>query len=244
MKKIALFICLLFCVTGCKKTEQPSQPVSFSIGFQMPQAGNMARSVDNLYQKFYDEQIKTKQLVYPSYELSFYRDDVLVATFTGKWDADAVQLPAGTYIVRGKSGNYEKISSDLDLKEERYSTASLKFEESVTITEDTKSITLTAAYDCYMVFFDASQFTEVWAGKMLRYYGDDMRIEAIPAPSASGIQYVFINSATTLDKITYTSANGDRGEIQMAAFNFENGKYYGFDSANITIDVPPMESGL
>lgn len=243
MKKITLFICLLFCVTGCKKTEQPSQPVSFSIGFQMPQSGNMARSVDNLYQKFYDEQINTKLLTFPSYELEFYQNDVLVATFTGEWDADAVQLPAGTYIVKGKSGNYEEISSDVDFTEDRYSTASLIFEESITITENTKSITLTAAYDCYMIFFDASLFTEVWAGKILRYYGDNTRMEAIPAPSASGIHYVFINSATALDKITYTSANGDRGEIQMDAFNFETGKYYGFDSADVSFDIPPMESG-
>lgn len=232
MRKILLLTVTLFAAfvfAGCEKDSfQPKQSVSFSVSMKMPSTGNMSRaSSESLYSDFYTNFIANKKLVPGEYKLTFSQNGEQVGEFRGSWDADLITLPEGTYSITGTcSGDFEK--------------PSLIFQESVEITNQTSSISLTAIYDCYMIFFDKSNVESAEVHCNSTTSGSSTSVSLC---STSDIFYLFLPYRSA-SSINYDTISGDYGNIILKNYTFEKGKYYMFDVVNGTFTVPPMDQGV
>lgn len=229
---------MLGILVSCQNEEavEPIKEVSFTIGLQLPQSGSMTRaSASELYDDFYTNYIETGELIYEFYELKFSQNGVEVAIFNGMWDADVITLPQGTYQVTGTS------AANSDYNTGSYYSTSLKFDETIEITETTTSIQLTAIYDCYLLFADTTKF------KSVNYCSTTDGTGGVSLRKAGDILYMFVDAKHDAYKnkgtLAYETVNGDEGVVKLSKFSFENGKYYTFDYMNGTLLVPKMEQG-
>ena len=237
MKKIITVICLLMTITlfsSCtKEVENVPQDVTFTLGYQMGiSSREMTRANGSeLYTEFYENYIKTKEVGYPSYTLTFYKDDKEIATFNGEWDATLVTLPEGTYTVKGSSKT-KSLPDD-------YSKYSLLFDETITITKNQTTLTLNPIWDCYCIFFESNVINEAYI------YSDGYYSYRRDFSDVGTIKYVFLGKHNDdADIISYTTIDNDSGIIKINQMGFENGKYYFLDKLITTYEIPPMDSGF
>lgn len=237
MKNIMIALAALMLCASCQKNENiGAEQVSFTVNLLLTQSGDMSRATAaELYDDFYNEFIATRELVYKGYELYFYKNDVLVASFDGIWDVDIITLPCGEYNLVGTSG------IDSDYNNDNYLKTSLRFEQKVIISPSTTSIELMPIYDCYLLLFDASQFN--YASYMKFSDGSDKKEFA----KAGGVYYIFISSlleSYSNAHISYRTKDGNYGSVRMTDFGFQKGKYYAFDIYSSSFTVPRMEQGM
>lgn len=229
MKKILTLIAAISIFFACQKEDSDYTPqqVSFTIGLQLPKSGSMVRSAEDLYADFYTNYISNKVLIPENFELTIYKNDEKVGDCRGVWEAELITLEEGTYRIVGTSkGDFKK--------------ASLSFDQEVTINKDTKSIKLTAIYDCYMLFFEKEKFNEVsiHCDSALTYGA----YTSETFPSTEKLFYLFLphRNATS---ISYEVASRDKGSVYLKNYSFVKGRYYMFDIISGEIYVPQMESG-
>lgn len=228
MKKMLLIYATLgVLISACQKESEnnPVEQVSFTIGMQLPQSGNMTRATaSDLYNNFYTDYIATKVKLPSEYKLTIYKDEKEVATISGQWDADIATLQVGTYRFVGESeGDYEF--------------GSLTFDQEITITSTTKTVDLTAAWDCYMLMFDKSLY------KTVSLYHQDYSSTATTSKSliqTDEIFYLFLPYSQS-KYIEYVTHSGDEGRILLNQYSFTKGKYYAFDIVNGSISIPQMQ---
>lgn len=235
MKKILLFalIALIFGFAGCSKDEEIIVPenCTFSIDFAFPTSGEMTKAdvtASKLYNDFYEQYIKTKIYTPKRYDLTFSKGDKIVASFEGEWNADLITLPEGEYSVSGKS---ETLFSDLKYPK-------LTFNQTIIIDRNTKSVSLTANYNSYLIFFDKISCSESSLRKTGAYNYDVKESFG----ETEDIFYAFLPYGT-YDYINYKTHDSNGGAIFLDNFVFEMGKYYYFDVVSGSFSIPPMEAG-
>ncbi len=225
---------MLLCATivgfvSCDKeqTNERSEIVEVSFDVQFVQSGSMTRGAENAYSSFYNNHIKTKELVPEYYDLTITNSkNEKVAVLRGEWDITSLQLPTGTYKVTGSSNG-------------DYSIASLKFDEEVNITSS-GTITLTAQYDCFLLMFPTNNgaYTyEYVIGGGSTYKNYDM-------PKVDDVCYMFVKTATSFNSICYNLGEQDNYlYVNNESFDFQNGYYYYFDVVSGSFNIPEMENG-
>lgn len=245
MKKIlfmtAWVTLYLISFTSCSSSNeedvlpQEKEKVSFRIEyiFEANNGNAMSRANSDVYTEFYNDKIKSKQLIPDDYEITFHCvDNGLSYTFSGKWSRnDMITLLEGNYTVNGStwaSGRY--------MQEK----ASLKFIQNVSITKETESITLNADYDCFLLFFNKSNISSL-------KINTPSLSEGIDVFTYKDNYYCFVNQPFTSYneslKFEGERNNGSLFDINVTISNFEKGKYYFFNDVSGSFSIPPMEEG-
>lgn len=237
MRKI-LMVIVIALLLSCQKEETPEN-VTFEVSYILDKGVEMTRGGEDLYLDFYNNFIKTKKVGYPKYELTFYKGEQVVGTFSGEWEASLITLPEGTYRVEGTSKS-RATGVEQSGANDQYSTLSLNFSEQVTISKNQASLTLNPTYDCYLLFFDASLFNRglIWGPNS---YDSKTYCRFFDADT---IKYAFINSASRATEIGYVTKDGDEGAVTISTMGFEIGKYYCLDVLATGYQLPPMENGF
>ena len=247
MKKFFIFMTAIGLLCACQKEETLPENVTFKLSYTLDKGSSMTRSGADLYATFYENFIKTKFVGYPSYELTIYNDGKQVSRFSGEWDATLVTLPEGKYTIKGssksnKEGIYTKSSN------EHLENLSLTFDEEITISANTKTLTLNPSYSCHLVFVDASLFSQISVSGVHSDVTTSIvgytPIAACDFFDARDIKYVFLNENSRATNISYETTEGDNGILQIETLGFENGNYYCLDAIATGYQVPPMDNGF
>ena len=192
------------------------------------ESGSMSRTNEEVYDDFYENNIKTKVLVADDYNLTFTSKETGTAhNFKGKWsNEDKITLPVGVYKVSGVT--YTNSTC--------HNKASLKFAKDLEIKADTKQVVLDADYDCWLIMFAKSniksiQYFCITAKEMLGTYKDYF--------------YAFCQNENGYPYFKVIRENGGSFEFKIEDGAFENGKYYIFNDDNeaSTFNLPKMEAG-
>ncbi|MBR1962489.1 MAG: hypothetical protein IKA26_06000 [Alistipes sp.] len=228
MKKI--FGLMLLCATimsfsSCEQAVEEPQIVDVCFGVKFVESGSMSRAtVDEIYQEFYNKHIVTKEFVLTTYDLTISDEKGnRVAVIDGTWDKTTIQLLTGKYKVTGTSTS------------SGYSKASLKFEETITISTS-ETINLTAKYDCFLLLFPRNNDT-------YKYSYDGGYNNSGYMPTVDDLAYMFIRG--TAPDVYYTGTSSDRVNLDLTSYKdiFQIGCYYYFNIVTGTFNIPPMENG-
>lgn len=240
MKKLIVMMMLAIItmaatVSCSSETDSPTptpEEVSVKLDYAFFEQGSMSRSGESVYESFYNNYVKTKVLAPKKYNLTFKKGGDAIRLYNGEWGkTDLIKAPTGSYQIVGESyPNNSSLKSD---------SLFLKFDEQTTITAETKGITLTAKYDCFLLLFDASNISKISA-----YYnsGSGSRKDLV---KKDGVFYLF---ATTTESpaplmIDIERPSGMTINIVASEFDFEKGKYYYFNDITNSFDIDPMVSG-
>lgn len=226
----------LLSLGSCQKAEQ-EQTVSFCLtynistdgGQDMP--GTKASSAD-VFDEFY-QKIKSGELVAPTYALTFTEKTTgAVYTVNGTWAGkDMVTLRTGTYKVEGTSTAAGENIQDK---------CSLAFSEDIVIDVNSKTITLTAAYDCSLIIFsdasiaNLSNFNGVSSTDLFKF---------------SKYIYAFVNKTLYAEGkqaqsyLAGVHTNGTQFKIYTGNLTFETGKYYVYNDVATDFNIEPMQEG-
>ena len=148
MKYYVSIIIASLLLIGCNSKEPiPEKKIEITFNYTLSQSGSMTRG--DVYDTFYDLFIKSGQLLPSNYSLRITTlDGKEVALISGIWNNNQpVMLATGKYHVTGSSNG---AGNDF------YRKAVLEFDEDIEITEAMTSVTLHAAYDCFLLLFDAA----------------------------------------------------------------------------------------
>lgn len=232
---------------ACQKEETTPQDVTFNLSYSLDRGSSMTRAGEDLYNSFYENFVKTKKVGYPKYQLTFYKDEKEVGKFSGEWDATLVTLPEGTYTVKGTSNSV--LQGIFTKREnEHLKTMSLSFDEEITISKNTKTLTLNPSYACHLVFVDATLFSKI-SVKGTHEDGTTTISGYTPTAlcdffDAAGVKYVFLDGDINITNITYKTINDDEGTLNINTLGLENGNYYCLDAIATGYQVPPMNNGF
>lgn len=225
---------MLLCATmvafsSCEKDDVSEEPKIVDVCFdvQFPQSGTMTRGGSEVYLDFYNNHIKTKNLVPKSYSLTIKNEvGEIIASLNGNWDMTSFRLPIGKYRIEGRS------SGNLSMPR-------LEFNEEINITTS-GTITLTAQYGCFLLIFPSNN--EESYKYSIREYGDVYKYNDLP--KVDNICYMFIENITTFNSITCTIGQ-QYFTISLSELSsyFKNGFYYYFDTISGSFNVPPMPNG-
>ena len=129
------------------------QEVGLTLDYTFAESGSMTRAAgEEVYGSFYEKYIKTKKLTPTTYSLIFTN---------GVWgNKDAIRLMEGEYTVAGTSAP-QPIEDEM-LSHHISDTVFISFDETVHISKDMTSITLTAKYDSYLLMFDKDNCNEAY----------------------------------------------------------------------------------
>lgn len=228
MRKISLAAIAIAVLCSCEKQEvREPETVSVSLDYTFVESGSMSRSGSTLYTDFYNKYIKTKILTPQNYSLTITdtKENATVATVNGIWGKnDMINLKEGDYKITGTSTPRGKAQD----------TISIKFSETIKVTKATTKINLTASYDCYMLFFNKSNFKELRVYHSSPYF---------TLSSKDNIYYTFLDFNTWSSSTPYIEGirnNNKTITIYPRKFTFEKGKYYYFNDVTESFDVPPM----
>lgn len=241
MKKINIIISAFICflVSSCSSnidepiiTTEPNE-ISFYIDFKFDDGGSMSRANSDVYNSFYEEKIKTKILTPDGYSLRFTNKQTKITyEFNGKWsNNDAITLIEGEYTVTGTSnasGEYiqEKVS--------------LEFSQDITVTKDIYNISLSAKYNCFLLFFNKSNLNEISYTRESSTSAPNTKIDLTYEYN----RYYYIFSSNLDTGYFYGKReNGSSFKLRDSSFPFEEGKYYFFNDISNSFDIPKMESG-
>lgn len=209
-----------------------AQEVQVKLDYSLFESGSMSRSGESVYQSFYNEYIKTKELAPETYSLSFSSKATMIMAVQGKWgEDDAIRIKEGVYTVTGKSA-----PSDSYFSPKLY----LTFNEDVNLTKEMTTLTLNAEYDCLLLMFNATTIKQIGAK-----FATNSGVKELP--QAGGIYYLFVNSTTNSENrdllINLTRLNGASVELNINRMGLEKGKYYYFNDITNSFDIDPMQNG-
>lgn len=244
MKKIAIILTTLMALIGCKKEPTPEpmtpQDVQITITYTLDTSvgSEMTRATDSeVFDMFY-QKMKTGELVAPDYELTFTETTTgSQYVFKGKWkENDMITIRTGNYKVEGYSKDVESYIQDL---------ASIKFDDEISISASSTSVTLKAEYDCFLLAFAKSDITK------LAYYNEFYSLSAKGKDfyTFNGYYYSFVSGA--LKNSNYKDSccihgereDGSSFEIMTGNSAFEKGKYYIYNDVSGSFELPKMEAG-
>ena len=235
MKKITYLLsvmCALFICACSSNADEPISPnedavASFVLDYTF-ESGSMSRSNTDVYNDFYESNIKTKILVADDYEIEFRNQNS--GTFykcKGRWsDKDKITLPVGLYKVTGISYAGSTCSEK----------ASIKFIKDVEIKENTTQVVLDADYDCWLIMFAKSNISSI------QYYCISPKNEL---RTYKDYFYAFCQNESGYPYFLIKRSNGSTYEFKIDDNIFEDGKYYIFDDDDepSTFNLPPMNAG-
>lgn len=235
MKKVFMFmsaLCALIIASCSSNGEEPIAPaetkeVVFELDYTF-EGSSMSRSNADVYDDFYETNIKTKLLVADDYQIEFRNKST--GTFykcNGKWsNEDKITLPVGLYAVTGIS----YAGSACNEK------ASIKFIKDVEIKEDTKQVVLEADYDCWLIMFAKSNI------KSIQYFCINPKNEL---KTYKDYFYAFCQEESGYPYFLIKRENGSSFEFKIGDGVFEYGKYYFFndDDEASTFNLSKMEAG-
>lgn len=154
MRKILFALILTsFLFNSCSSSDeennlpQGKEEVSFRIEyiFEANNGSVMTKTNSDVYTEFYNDKIKTKELVPDDYKIVFHcTDNGMDYSFSGKWSQnDMITLLEGSYTVNGSTWAVGKYIQEK---------ASLKFTQNVQVTKEMDKLVLKADYDCFLLF--------------------------------------------------------------------------------------------
>ena len=235
MKRLTLLLVPFVVLTSCTKTTvDPSQEVEVLFNYVLPESGSMTRATAaEVYDTFYEKFIKTGELLPTLYTLSFKTmDGKEVASISGNWKNNKpVTLSTGKYQVAGFSkGNVTA--------NDYYHRAPLVFDEVIEINENTSSITLHAAYDCFLLLFDAEGKT------YFKWSADGTASSGISGDvnKAGDWYYIFAQGFKGTGSVEWYYG-GKENRIWMSDYNFQKGYYYYYSDMAGSFEVPKMLPG-
>lgn len=234
MLLLATIVIALPSCSGDKDEPTPTtQEVEVKLDYSLFESGSMSRSGESVYQKFYDEYIKTKILTPKTYSLVFVKGSKYTMKVSGTWDSnDAIKLLEGEYAVTGTSAPTDAYVSDV---------AYLNFNENVSIAKDTEKVTLRATYDCFLLMFDASTIeTASWKFETNTGTNELFKVD--------NLYYMFVyqtySDSERRDMILNIKRNnGATIELNITNMGLSKGKYYYFNNTTNSFDIDPMENG-
>ncbi|MBQ9077312.1 MAG: SUMF1/EgtB/PvdO family nonheme iron enzyme [Muribaculaceae bacterium] len=261
MKKFIIrfiFAASLCSISSCGNSDEPSNgnngndntdkvKVYLTYTLDTSTGGNMARPAstneevfiaksastnEEVFNEFYEE-IKTGELLAPSYDITFTNvDNGATYNFKGNWaDNDFVTLRTGTYNVTG----YSTATGD-HIQDK----CSIVFNEQINISITSKVVTLNAEYDCSLLIFNDE------AIQSLHNYSGDATASFY---SFKTYKYAFVNdclykvSSKNEAYIIGKYTNDAEFLIYTGNLNFEKGKYYVYNSVSNGLSFPPMTEG-
>jgi hypothetical protein len=242
MRKLMTVFAAIAVLAGCQKpTPEPvAQDVTLTIRYTLDTSvgSDMTRATDaEVFDKFY-QKMKTGELVAPDYNLTFTETTTGAQyVFVGQWkDNDMITIRTGNYKVEGYSKDVESYIQDL---------ASIKFDDEISVTASSTSITLNAEYDCFLLAFAKSNITK------LAYYNEyySLSAEGKDFYTLDGYYYSFVSG--TLKNSNHKDSccihgereDGSSFEILTGNSAFEKGKYYIYNDVNGSFELPKMEAG-
>lgn len=240
MKKILfMLLCAAFAFQSCDSeevTEQQPQEVEFRIDYSFS-SGSMSRSTnDEIYTKFFNDHIKTRQITPKHYSLTFTNTETKQKTeISGMWDSKSfIKLLEGKYSVIGASIN--KGTTEF-VRDSLY----LAFNDTIEINNKTTNVNIKAEYFCSLIFFDAANI------KNVRYYAYSSYNNSISEDLCllDNYYYGFVKSYSSYDTsiLEVTRKDGKLIKVHTKGLNLENGKYYFFNDMTGGFDLEPMKPG-
>lgn len=240
MKKLfiqAATLCSMLCFHSCNNEIEVTKPqeVEFTIDYSFS-SGSMSRSTnDEIYTKFYEDHIKTREITPDNYAFTFTNKETgQINEIRGLWsENNLIRLPEGTYVVKGNSYDGDGIY----VKDK----VVLSFDTETTISNSTNSITLKANYNCSLVFFSAELTDKVRYRSGVK--GSNGYTEVIEDLKVlDNYHYCFVKGFSESDN-SYFEINRINGKIPKVFtknLNLENGKYYFFNNLTGGFDLDPM----
>lgn len=246
--KLSLFwtvtlICLtLFSCTNHGEPAMEKREASVQLDYTIMESGSMSRAGEQVYMDFFESCIKTKKLAPRNFELKFVNKESsgeIIKDIAGKWgDNEGIRLPECMYQVTGSSSPENAMGP-------RYSGDSLwlTFDETVFINQNTKNLTLSAKYDCFLLLFDANNIDSISA---YHYYSNSK----FTLNRFNDIYYIFVNKTVVKDYnrdsallLKIQRPSGTTITIDLTKMNFEFGKYYYFNDVTNSFNIEVMEPG-
>ena len=224
MKRIAIIIAAIAVLVGCEKpTPEPvAEDVNITIAYTLDTSvgSNMTRATDaEVFDMFY-QKMKSGEMVAPSYRLTF-KEITNGAKYVFEGDReedDMITIRTGKYLVEGTSTAEGECMQDK---------ASLKFKQEIDILTSSKSVTLNAIYDCFLLAFAKSDITSL---------GNKHHSNYTPVPffTFKDYYYTFANNGIYSQAfggeesvyILGTREDGSTFKILTYYAPFEKGKYY------------------
>ena len=240
MKKMFFAALAILTLSACQKQQAEEIKVSITYSLDASVGADMTKSTDaEVFDLFYAE-MKAGSLVAPIYELTFTETTTGAKyEFKGKWDSDdMITIRTGKYKVEGIS------KADGYYLQDK---ATLKFNQEIEISTSSTSITLDAAYDCFLLAFAKSDIKELKL--YYRYYGDS---NARFFSEFEGYYYGFVNDKMYADEanrkeqacIVGTRENESEFKIYVGNANLEKGKYYIYNDVSNLFELPKMDAGI
>lgn len=242
MKKIPFILLIMVAFIGCTKDDNPakSEMVGLTLNYSFLEGGSMSRSGDAFYADFYDKYIKTKILTPKRYDLTFRNiKDGSSTSISGQWsNKDMIRLLEGDYIVTGFS------LPSVALTSPTYGdTASLSFNDTISITKATTNINLTANYASLMLFFDKDNYQSIYVQYNANAW-NNFTVVKKDLIKSDNFYYLF-NADNFLNNDYIIAKRADNSTIEIGLYNmpFEVGKYYYFNDITSSFDLAPMTAG-
>ncbi|CAG9922112.1 hypothetical protein [Bacteroides ovatus] len=241
MKKFLLTIAIVSAFSSCSEessSEQTPTEVEVSLDFSFTESGSMTRTGSTAYTDFYNKYIKTKQLTPKNFDLTFTNKETgATATIRGNWNKKhSFKLLTGEYEVTGISHPYTLYSGQC------IDSLYLKFNENITITNNTESVNLTVIYDSFMTIFDKNDKSKIEFVRSSGYPSSNPT--EIALKNVDNVFYAFFNEEVlgNVNSI-YITRNKTNSIIKLDDIPFEKGKYYYFNDIDNSFNIPPMEEG-
>lgn len=246
MKKVfSLMLLLATIAVACQScssdNNEPApepQEVEVKLDYSLFESGSMTRSGETVYQQFYNDFIKTKELAPETYSLSFFLapDDEFKQRASGPWNGAMLSLRTGNYHVTGESypSNYSASeAASRYVSDKLY----LKFDETIAVSSTTTNLKLTAKYDCYLLLFNKEGIKKITYNFQR---GDKV------ASNVGDVYYMFVYKDTDSYEKLYVDVektDGTKINLIIAGNGFEKGKYYYFNDMTNSFDIDPMVNG-
>lgn len=245
MKKVfslMLLLATMLTFTACSSDDDEPAPepqeVEVKLDYSLFESGSMTRSGETVYQQFYNDYIKTKELAPDTYSLSFFHapGDEYKQRASGPWNGAMVSLRTGDYHVVGESypSNYNNNdAASRYVSDKLY----LKFDETITVSSTTTNLKLNAKYDCYLLLFNKEGIKKI----TYNFQRSDK-----DASTIGNVFYMFVYKDTDSNERLYVDVEKtDNTKIKLiiAGNGFEKGKYYYFNDITNSFDIEPMENG-
>lgn len=247
MKRKSLIAGLILCVgcmfqscstSGEDEINGPSGEANFRIDYTLT-SGNMKSIASEVYEKFYEDHIKTRKLTPDTYSIVFtHKGTGQKIEVKGLWSENKmVRMPEGTYTVTGTSAD----GTNTYVCDK----AVLSFSEEITVTADMESLIVKAQYASPLLFFSAE------STKSVTYYAisyPSVEYQAETLPKVDGYHYAFMKAfgGVSLDYKSHFEIEKNSGtstKMYTNSVKLDNGKYYFYDDVTGGFSLDPMTPG-
>lgn len=224
--------------SGEEEVIVPPGEANFRMDYTLT-SGTMRAIAGEVYEKFYNDQIKTRRLTPDTYSLEFTNKGTgQKIEVNGLWsERKMVRMPEGTYTVTGKSADGDRTYV--------CDKAVLSFNEEITVTADMESLLLQAKYASPLLFFSGE------STKSVTYYAinyPSLEYQTEKLPEVDGYYYAFMKAfgGVSLDFKSYFEVERNGGTLTKMYSNnlkLDNGKYYFYDDVTGGFNLEPMTPG-